>query len=230
MAEKTCPDCAEQVQQAARVCKHCGYRFDEAPASGQTPPPQGGSISRPYTPPTVERANPREHPEGTTVLVLGILGLVLCGILAPFAWVRGSKAVKEIDAAPPGSYTNRGSAQAGKVMGIVGTVIWISAIVLYVVLAVGIFAGGSTRDRAENNACETDTKTIKTSIAAWNVEYLGGNPAYPTAYPTSMEDLVDGGLLTVESSLHTISGSGSTAPTIRKVSGECGGEEITQFD
>jgi hypothetical protein len=25
---KQCPDCAELVQGAARVCRHCGYRFD----------------------------------------------------------------------------------------------------------------------------------------------------------------------------------------------------------
>jgi hypothetical protein len=30
-ATKTCPDCAETVLTAARVCKHCGYRFDPAP-------------------------------------------------------------------------------------------------------------------------------------------------------------------------------------------------------
>ena len=28
LTTKQCPDCAEQVQQAARVCRHCGYRFD----------------------------------------------------------------------------------------------------------------------------------------------------------------------------------------------------------
>jgi len=26
--QKTCPECAESVQKNARVCKHCGYRFD----------------------------------------------------------------------------------------------------------------------------------------------------------------------------------------------------------
>jgi hypothetical protein len=26
--QKHCPDCAERVQAAAKVCKHCGYRFD----------------------------------------------------------------------------------------------------------------------------------------------------------------------------------------------------------
>lgn len=24
---KACPDCAEQVQTAAKVCRHCGHRF-----------------------------------------------------------------------------------------------------------------------------------------------------------------------------------------------------------
>jgi Uncharacterised protein family UPF0547 len=28
---QTCPDCAETVLAAARVCKHCGYRFDAQP-------------------------------------------------------------------------------------------------------------------------------------------------------------------------------------------------------
>jgi|SRR5581483_3009976 len=31
---KVCPDCAEKVKAAARVCRFCGYRFDEA-----SPPP-----------------------------------------------------------------------------------------------------------------------------------------------------------------------------------------------
>lgn len=29
-ASKLCPDCAEKVQPAARVCRHCGHRFDAA--------------------------------------------------------------------------------------------------------------------------------------------------------------------------------------------------------
>jgi hypothetical protein len=30
---KSCPECAEQVQEAARLCRYCGYRFDVADAS-----------------------------------------------------------------------------------------------------------------------------------------------------------------------------------------------------
>lgn len=32
--KKACPDCAERVPEAAKVCSHCGYRFEaaEAPA------------------------------------------------------------------------------------------------------------------------------------------------------------------------------------------------------
>ena len=41
-----------------------------------------------------------QHPQGTTILVLGILSLVVCGILGPFAWSMGNKALREINADP----------------------------------------------------------------------------------------------------------------------------------
>ena len=63
---------------------------------------------------------PVEHPEGTTVLVLGILGLVLCGILGIPAWVKGNRVLREIDES--GQYVvNRGNVAAGRICGIVGT-------------------------------------------------------------------------------------------------------------
>jgi hypothetical protein len=72
----------------------------------------------------------QEDSQATTVLVLGILSLVLCQVLGPFAWVMGNKELAAIDAGkrPP---QNRGTAQAGRVLGIIGTVL----------LGVGVFFG-----------------------------------------------------------------------------------------
>ena len=84
---------------------------------GQQPPypPQGypGQAGYQYAP---------DHPRATTSLVLGILGVVLCQILAPFAWSMGKKTLDEIDASQ-GQVGGRGAAQAGYVQGIVGTVL-----------------------------------------------------------------------------------------------------------
>ena len=69
---------------------------------------------------------------GTLILVLGILGIVLCGRLAIAAWVMGAGDLKQIDAGtmdPAG----RGTTQAGKICGIIGTILLIVTIV-----AVGI--------------------------------------------------------------------------------------------
>ena len=69
----------------------------------------------------------QEDSQATTILVLGILGLVLCQVLGPFAWVMGNKELAGIDAgrrAPE----NRGTAQAGRILGIISTVLLIVGI------------------------------------------------------------------------------------------------------
>lgn len=85
---------------------------------------------------------PREHPSATTVLVLGILGLVACQVLSPFAWVMGARVVREIDASG-GQLGGRSSANAGRICGIVGTVLLGVSILALVALA-GLFVVGST--------------------------------------------------------------------------------------
>ena len=65
---------------------------------------------------------PPEHPQATTAMVLGILGLATCTALSPFAWRIGKRAVSEIDASN-GQLGGRGPAQAGYVMGLVGTIL-----------------------------------------------------------------------------------------------------------
>ncbi len=82
----------------------------------------------------------QEDSQATTVLVLGILSLVLCQILGPIAWVMGNKELAGIDAGsrPP---QNRGTAQAGRILGIISTVLMIIGIaLLFAFLVIGLFA------------------------------------------------------------------------------------------
>ncbi|WP_299049822.1 DUF4190 domain-containing protein [uncultured Nocardioides sp.] len=92
---------------------------------------------------------PPKHPSATTAMVLGIVALgggLMCGlplVVAPWAWVTGGRAVREIDASG-GTLGGRGDAQAGYVMGIVGTVLLVLGslfVLLYVILVIGLFAG-----------------------------------------------------------------------------------------
>ncbi len=69
--------------------------------------------------------DPGQYPEAsqaTSVLVMGILSVVLCQVLGPFAWVMGNNELAAIDGGrrPP---ENRGTANAGRILGIVGTVL-----------------------------------------------------------------------------------------------------------
>ncbi|WP_293784758.1 DUF4190 domain-containing protein [uncultured Aeromicrobium sp.] len=78
---------------------------------------------------------PAKHPQATVVLILGILGIVVCSVLAPVAWVMGNRAVREIDASPQ-PVGGRGEANAGRILGIVGTVLLAVGILAIIVLAV----------------------------------------------------------------------------------------------
>jgi uncharacterized membrane protein YjgN (DUF898 family) len=84
-----------------------------------------------------------EDSQSTTILVLGILSLVLCQVLGPFAWVMGNKEIAAIDAGrrPPES---RGTAQAGRILGIISTVLLLVGFGFLVVMLVFVgFAAAS---------------------------------------------------------------------------------------
>ena len=115
-----------------------------------TPPPPGGQPpydpNQPYgqgaMPPAGGYGAPpaQNHPRAMTSLILGILGIVCCSICAPFAWSIGKKAVNEIDASG-GRFGGRGQAQAGYILGIIGTVLLaISLVVVIISLITGGFS------------------------------------------------------------------------------------------
>ncbi|MCM6777316.1 DUF4190 domain-containing protein [Nocardia sp. CDC159] len=94
-----------------------------------SPPPYGHGYM-PY--------RQQEHPQATTILVLGILGF-FCGLVAPFAWVMGRKALREIDASG-GMLGGRTNVQIGYILGIVSTVLMIASIVFLVLYAIVMVA------------------------------------------------------------------------------------------
>jgi TRAP-type C4-dicarboxylate transport system permease small subunit len=70
--------------------------------------------------------------QATTALVLGILGIVCCGVLAPIAWYLGQQELNNIRAGrvPP---ANEGMARAGQILGIIGT-IFLGLAILFLLL------------------------------------------------------------------------------------------------
>ncbi len=68
---------------------------------------------------------------GVLILVLGILGLIVCQLLAPVAWIMGKGDMAQIDSGqmdPEG----RGLTQAGMILGIVGTIVIVLSLVALV--------------------------------------------------------------------------------------------------
>lgn len=85
---------------------------------------------------------PPNHPQATTVLVLGILGIVVCGVLGPFAWTMGNRVVAEIDASG-GRVGGRTEANVGRILGIVATALLaVSLVALVGILVLGAAVGG----------------------------------------------------------------------------------------
>lgn len=117
------------------------------PGYGQQPDP--GQYGQPGYPQPYQPAPPAygytvpDHPKATTAMVLGILGIVVCGVMAPFAWSIGKKTRDDIDASG-GRLGGRGQAQAGYIMGIIGTVLLALGVlfaIVYVILIVAILGG-----------------------------------------------------------------------------------------
>ncbi|MGQ4597117.1 DUF4190 domain-containing protein [Nocardia sp. R6R-6] len=104
------------------------------------PPPYGYPAYGAYGPPP-------DHPQATTILILGILSLVFCQFMGPFAWVMGKRALNEIDSSG-GAIGGRGNVNAGYICGIIATVLLclslLFGVFFLVLLVIGAFAGSSS--------------------------------------------------------------------------------------
>ena len=100
------------------------------PMSDSMQPPPAGPAATPPPPP-----RPLQPHRGTTILVLGILGLVCCLILGIIAWIMGNGDLREMNAGrmdPEG----RGLTNAGRICGIISVCLAIVAVAFWVIMFV----------------------------------------------------------------------------------------------
>ena len=96
-------------------------------------------MSQPLYPPPAPPASPSASREAVTAMVLGILGIVCCGFVAPVAWYLGQnelRAIREGRASAAGE----GMAMAGRILGMIGTGLLILGLVVGLLWA--LFFGG----------------------------------------------------------------------------------------
>lgn len=126
---RECPDCAERIKARARVCRFCGWGREQS-SKGKVPSAKRGHMR------SRDPGSPAAVSAATSSLVLGILGLLVCGILAPFAILQANASARYARIA---RVPTPGTATAGLILG------WIQVgyfllVVLWVVAAGGLAA------------------------------------------------------------------------------------------
>ena len=113
---------------------------EQAPPYGQqSPMPYGQQSPMPYGQQRYG-APPQEHPQGTLILIFGILGIFIT-IFAPIAWYMGNKAKKEIQASGI-QYANEQNVSIGRMLGKIFTIIALVSIVLTIIITIIVVAVG----------------------------------------------------------------------------------------
>lgn len=104
------------------------------------------------SPPSIPQSGIQQPHRATLILVLGILSVVICFVCGIVAWVMGNADMKAMDAGTMDP-SGRGMTQAGKIIGIVGTVLgglWFLCVVLWIIFVVvigGVAAAGAAGGR-----------------------------------------------------------------------------------
>lgn len=111
---KACPYCGKMIKKVDTKCHFCGEDL------GGSVRPQSGYTSRG---PQSGYASKGTCSEATYALVFGILSLVCCGVIfGPLAISKGNAAIEITNNDP--SYQGKDMAQVGKILGIVGLVLF----------------------------------------------------------------------------------------------------------
>ena len=76
----------------------------------------------------------KPHRAGT-ILTLGIIGLIICGPLCIAAWLMGDSDIREMDAGIMDK-SGRSTTSTGRALGVLGSILWILAIVFFIVFQI----------------------------------------------------------------------------------------------
>jgi type II secretory pathway pseudopilin PulG len=143
-----CPSCGLLQFANVEACKRCGQPiFAQAAEASYAP----NDYQAPYTPsagyqPVYGGYRPNYQPGGyhnaatddgpaKTAMILGILSLTVCGFFAPFAFFKGLKAKRRIEARPL-EYGGESMATAGMVMGGISSFFLVVTIPLIAAIAI----------------------------------------------------------------------------------------------
>ena len=96
-------------------------------------------MSQPLYPPPAPPASASASKEAVTALVLGILGIVCCGLVAPVAWYLGQNELRAIRLGQA-SAAGEGMAMAGRILGMIGTALLVLGLIIGLLWA--LFFGG----------------------------------------------------------------------------------------
>lgn len=128
-----CPTCGHANDAGAVFCSQCATNVTGASTGvkynpyAHGAPQQYGGYGAGYLMPS----------RASTILTLGILSLVICGIMGPIAWSMGTEELRRIDAGETDP-TQRGTVTAGRICGIIATAFMILGLVMFLFMMLAV--------------------------------------------------------------------------------------------